>query len=407
MSAIAALLTWTNIRFLLEGLGLTLIISALAIACSIVLGAVISIMRGSSSRLLRGFAIAYVELFKNTPLLLWIMFTFFVAQLPPLPAAVLAFTLFTAASVAEIVRGGLASVPAGQYEAARSQGFSAPQMYLYIILPQALRNMVPALLSQFVTTIKDTSYLWGAMALQELMGRGMILMNSYNSTVQIFAIFGLMANLLTFYYAIQTGNASMATILQYLAPLFIVLGSVVRGQRPIRSDVLAFVIALVGVVLCITRGDFTHLAIPLVSLLWGIGSGITAAFYVVLPRKANETNPPLVVLGWGTMIAGILFNLYHPFWVNPPHVTVTLVGSVATVVLFGTAIPFGLLLEAIHFAPSDVVSIMDAVQPIVTTILSVIFFSLNLNWVEALGIVIVIIAIYILQRGRQRLAYRE
>ena len=117
----------------------------------------------------------------------------FVAQLPPLPAAVLAFTLFTAASVAEIVRGGLASVPAGQYEAARSQGFSAPQMYLYIILPQALRNMVPALLSQFVTTIKDTSYLWGAMALQELMGRGMILMNSYNSTVQIFAIFGLMA----------------------------------------------------------------------------------------------------------------------------------------------------------------------------------------------------------------------
>lgn len=193
MSDIAALLTWTNIRFLLEGLGLTLVISALAIACSVVLGAVISIMRGSSSRVLRGFSIAYVELFKNTPLLLWIMFTFFVAQLPPLPAAVLVFTLFTAASVAEIVRGGLASVPAGQYEAAHSQGFSAPQMYLYIILPQALRNMVPALLSQFVTTIKDTSYLWGAMALQELMGRGMILMNSYNSTVQIFAIFALMA----------------------------------------------------------------------------------------------------------------------------------------------------------------------------------------------------------------------
>ena len=61
-------------------------------------------------------------------------------------------------------------------------------------------------------------------------------------SVITYAIFGLMANLLTFYYAIQTGNASMATILQYLAPLFVVLGSVVRGQRPIRSDVLAFVI---------------------------------------------------------------------------------------------------------------------------------------------------------------------
>ena len=116
-----------------------------------------------------------------------------IAALPPIGAAVLAFTLFTSASVAEIVRGGLASVPFGQYEAAKSQGFSTVQTYLLIILPQALRNMVPALLSQFVTTIKDTSYLWGAMALQELMGRGMILMNSYNSTAQIFAIFGIMA----------------------------------------------------------------------------------------------------------------------------------------------------------------------------------------------------------------------
>ena len=111
MSEIAALFTWVNIRFLLQGLGMTLLISALAILCSVVLGTVISVMRTSSSRVLRGVAAVYIEIFKNTPLLLWIMFTFFVAQLPPIGAAVLAFTLFTSASVAEIVRGGLASVP--------------------------------------------------------------------------------------------------------------------------------------------------------------------------------------------------------------------------------------------------------------------------------------------------------
>ncbi|MEF9841640.1 MAG: amino acid ABC transporter permease [Raoultibacter sp.] len=187
------LFTWINLRFLLQGLGMTLLISAISIACSIVLGTLISVMRTSNNKILRGIAGAYIELFKNTPLLLWIMFTFFVAQLPPIGAAVLAFTLFTSASVAEIVRGGLASVHSGQYEAAKSQGFSIVQTYVLIILPQALRNMIPALLSQFVTTIKDTSFLWGAMALQELMGRGMILMNSYNSTEQIFMIFGIMA----------------------------------------------------------------------------------------------------------------------------------------------------------------------------------------------------------------------
>ncbi|MEG0026794.1 MAG: amino acid ABC transporter permease [Raoultibacter sp.] len=189
----AELFTWINLRFLLQGLGMTLLISAISIACSIVLGTLISVMRTSNNKILRGIAGAYIELFKNTPLLLWIMFTFFVAQLPPIGAAVLAFTLFTSASVAEIVRGGLASVHSGQYEAAKSQGFSIVQTYVLIILPQALRNMIPALLSQFVTTIKDTSFLWGAMALQELMGRGMILMNSYNSTEQIFMIFGIMA----------------------------------------------------------------------------------------------------------------------------------------------------------------------------------------------------------------------
>lgn len=218
-----------------------------------------------------------------------------------------------------------------------------------------------------------------------------------------YAILGLMANLLTFYYAIQTGNASAATILQYLSPLFIVLGGIVfKHRRPFRSDIIAFIVALVGVALCITRGNFTQLALPLISLLWGLGSGVTAAFYVVLPQRAAEENPPIVVLGWGTMIAGILFNLYRPFWVNPPHISTTLVASVATVVLFGTILPFGILLHATKFAPSDVVSIMDAVQPITTSILSVIFFHLNLNWVEIMGIVLVIIAVYILQNGRRK-----
>ncbi|MEG0323987.1 MAG: amino acid ABC transporter permease [Raoultibacter sp.] len=195
----AELFTWINMRFLLQGLGMTIALSAVAIVCSIILGTLISVMRTSNSKILSTIATVYIEIFKNTPLLLWIMFTFFVAQLPPLGAAILAFTLFTSASVAEIVRGGLASVPFGQYEAAKSQGFSLVQTYMSIILPQALRNMIPALLSQFVTTVKDTSFLWGAMALQELMGRGMILMNSYNSTEQIFAIFGIMA---VFYFVI-------------------------------------------------------------------------------------------------------------------------------------------------------------------------------------------------------------
>lgn len=223
-------------------------------------------------------------------------------------------------------------------------------------------------------------------------------------SVVTYAIFGLMLNLLTFYYAVQTGNASAATILQYLSPLFIVLGDIfILRERPLRSDIIAFVLAMIGIVMCVTRGNLHSLSLPVVSLLWGLGSGITAAFYVVLPKRAVAKNPPLVVLGWGTMIAGVLFNLYRPMWVNPPHISTTLVLSVGTVILFGTILPFGLLLHATNFAPSDVVSIMDALQPIVTSVLSVIFFHLFMNWVEIIGIILVLVAIYLLQDGRRKI----
>ncbi|GFZ26956.1 drug/metabolite transporter permease [Lactobacillus corticis] len=218
-----------------------------------------------------------------------------------------------------------------------------------------------------------------------------------------YAILGLALNLTSFYYSIQEGNASTATILQYLAPLFIMAGGILfKHYRPLRSDVLAFVCALIGVVLVTTKGDFSHLAIPVDSLLWGIGSGLTAAFYVVLPQRANRDNPSIIVLGWGTAIASLFFNCFQPFWVGTPKLTPVLVASVLTVCLFGTIIPFLLLLAAADHAPSDVISIMDAIQPILTTILSVIFFKLKINFAEMAGIVIVLIAIYLLQWGRRR-----
>jgi putative glutamine transport system permease protein len=82
-------------------------------------------------------------------------------------------------------------VSKGQWEAARSQGMRASQMYIYIILPQALRNMIPALLSQAITVIKDTAFLRMAMAYPELLGRIIVLTSKYTAVVQIFALYGL------------------------------------------------------------------------------------------------------------------------------------------------------------------------------------------------------------------------
>lgn len=218
-----------------------------------------------------------------------------------------------------------------------------------------------------------------------------------------YAVFGLMANLTTFYLSVQTGTAAAATILQYLSPLFIVIGSLLfKREWPLRSDLIAFVVSAVGVFLAITKGDISQLAIPMNALLWGIGSGLTAALYVVLPRAIVKAGvSPIVILGWGTLIAGVLFNSYRPVWEHAPQVTPSLVASMGTVIIVGTILPFCLLLYSAQFAPSDVISILDAAQPVVTFVLSVVFLGLQLSWVEALGAVLVVVAIYLLQRGRR------
>lgn len=107
------------------------------------------------------------------------------------PAGIVAFTIFTSAALAEIIRGGLNGVDNGQVEAGSSQGFTSSQVFIHIIFPQALQKMLPAIISQFVTVIKDTSLLYSVIAIQELFGKSQILMGTYFEPSQVFTLYAL------------------------------------------------------------------------------------------------------------------------------------------------------------------------------------------------------------------------
>ena len=106
--------------------------------------------------------------------------------------AVLACTLFTTAVMAEIIRGGLNGIPKGQFESAASQGFSFFQTLVYIVLPQTFKSLIPALLSQMITVIKDTSFL-RVVDIAEFMRNSSVVMGSLQSAPQIITLYGFIA----------------------------------------------------------------------------------------------------------------------------------------------------------------------------------------------------------------------
>ncbi|MDQ0272716.1 amino acid ABC transporter permease [Cytobacillus purgationiresistens] len=168
-----------HLKFLLEGFGLTLYMAVIAIICSFIIGAVIAIIRYAKVPVISQILAVIVEIIRNLPLLLLIFFTYLALpdigiKFNPIPAAIIALTIFEAAMLSEIIRSGLNSIDKGQIEAARSSGLNYIQTLWHIILPQALRRMVPPIVSQFISLLKDTS-LAVVVSVPELLHSGQII----------------------------------------------------------------------------------------------------------------------------------------------------------------------------------------------------------------------------------------
>ena len=147
----------------LGGVGLTLYLAVVSLALSFIGGLVLGLLSVSRNRLLRWGSMTVIQTIRGMPLLMVIFWMFFL--LPAMLGGgmtaawtiIVALTLFTSAYMSEIVRAGITGIPKGQTEAAISTGLSHGQAMFYIILPQALRNMIPSFVNQFVSMIKDTS----------------------------------------------------------------------------------------------------------------------------------------------------------------------------------------------------------------------------------------------------------
>lgn len=171
---------WTYIT---EGLKVTLQITFLALLIGIVLGFVLAIIRSTylktgKLKILNLVAQIYITVIRGTPVVVQLLIIYFVifgtVNVSKVLAAVLAFGMNSAAYVAEIVRSGIMSIDDGQFEAGRSLGFNYFQTMIYIVLPQAFKNILPALGNEFIVLLKETSVA-GYIAIQDLTKGGDII----------------------------------------------------------------------------------------------------------------------------------------------------------------------------------------------------------------------------------------
>jgi polar amino acid transport system permease protein len=167
---------WSNLKFLAGGIGATLLVSLCAIALSVVLGATVALAGLSRRKTLNRLSRGYVELFRAIPLLVLLLWVFYGLpviiglQLGVFATGVLSLALSDSAFEAEVFRAGIQSVPKGQIEAAKSLGLSWTQQMRLVVLPQAIKVILPALGNQFVYVVKMSSLI-SVIGLQELTRR--------------------------------------------------------------------------------------------------------------------------------------------------------------------------------------------------------------------------------------------
>ena len=165
---------WALTQLLLDGAGVTLAIFFLTLLFSVPLGMVTALGRMSKRRLVRGPLSFYIYIMRGTPLMLQIMFVYFLLpnilpfRVERFPAVIFAFVINYAAYFAEIFRSGIQSIPAGQHEAAKVLGYTKGQTFFYVVLPQVCKRVLLPVTNEVITLIKDTA-LASTVAVVELM----------------------------------------------------------------------------------------------------------------------------------------------------------------------------------------------------------------------------------------------
>lgn len=185
-----------NWHVLVAGLGVTLTVTIVSLICGMILGIVVGTMRLSKNRVLAGAALGYVAILRNTPTLIQLIWVYYCLplligiDLEAMTSCIVALSLHAGAYIGEIVRGGIQSIDPGQSEAARTIGLSHFQTLRKVVLPQALRRMIPPLVNEGISLLKYSS-LVSVLGVADLTYQAQVLSTTTFRPLEVFTFLGL------------------------------------------------------------------------------------------------------------------------------------------------------------------------------------------------------------------------
>ncbi|AKO93093.1 DMT family transporter [Priestia filamentosa] len=214
----------------------------------------------------------------------------------------------------------------------------------------------------------------------------------------IFGIFGMLGVQYTYMVAIDYGNAATATLLQYLSPVMIIVYLLLRKRIVFTlSDMITVLLALLGSFLLLTNGSLSQMYVPIPAIVWGVLSGVAAAFYTLYAAPLLKKYDSLVVVGWAMVIGGVALNFIHPLWAAAwTSFTLKTYLYLAFVIVFGTMIAFWFYIKSLQSLSPKETSLLGSLEPLAAVITTVFWLKAPFGTFQWLGACCIIGVVFIL-----------
>lgn len=213
----------------------------------------------------------------------------------------------------------------------------------------------------------------------------------------LFAALGLSFCQYTYFATISHSNAGTATVLQFLAPVLIMVYLSFKNSRlPRPAEMTAIIFAVAGIFLLATHGRFDSLSTSKEALTYGLLSAVAVVIYNLQPARLIKTYGTLLSLGWGMLIGGILLSIMYQPWRIIGTWDIAAFASLLVIILFGTVISFSLYLEGVQRIGATVGSLLSSAEPLSATFLSVVWLGTSLHWTDLVGIVLILSTVFLL-----------